>query len=37
MKPPNRAPLIAYRRITKAGSIQRVRHHYRKVPPHTLR
>lgn len=30
-------PVIAYRRITKRGQIQRVRDHYRQVTPHQHR
>lgn len=27
-------PVAAYRRITKRGAIQRVRHHFRSTPHH---
>ena len=37
MKQPNQIPVTAYRRITKAGAIQLVREHYRKVTPHQRR
>jgi len=37
MKPPSQIPVNAYRRITKAGAIQRVREHIRKVAPHQRR
>ena len=37
MKQPDQIPVSAYRRITKARSIQRVRQHVRKITPHTRR
>jgi hypothetical protein len=37
MKQPNQIPVDAYRRITKAGAIQKVREHYRKVVPYQRR
>ncbi len=32
-----KTPVIAYRRITKRGVIQRVRSHYRQINPHQRR
>jgi hypothetical protein len=37
MKQPDQIPVNAYRRITKAGAIQRVRPYVRKVAPYQRR
>lgn len=34
---PTNIPVVAYRRITKRGAVQRVRKHCRNVRPHTRR